>query len=94
MRRVILALLGALPCAVVSAPRAYPQQLCSGDCSDDGLVTVDELITMVDASLGGLVVRRGYAAVRYCAPAISRSNDPSRMSAAQGADAARDRRKR
>ncbi len=51
MRCVILALLGALACAPVSASRAYPQQLCTGDCGGDGFVTVDELITMVDTIL-------------------------------------------
>jgi hypothetical protein len=34
---------------------AFPAraQMCTGDCGNDGMVTVDELVTVVNVALGG-----------------------------------------
>ncbi|MFI5366276.1 MAG: hypothetical protein ACHQ4J_11690, partial [Candidatus Binatia bacterium] len=51
--RLVLALaIGAL------TPQPSRAQVCAGDCNDDQMVTVDEILTMVDIALGDLPVAR------------------------------------
>jgi len=44
------------PASADATPTPTPQQLCYGDCTGDGAVTIDELITLVNIALGNATV--------------------------------------
>jgi hypothetical protein len=75
-RRVVAAaivgmLLGPIQAARGSASTADPGPVCAGDCNDDGLVTIDELLLAVRIALDDIGLERCAAASQDGNPAVS-----------------------